>query len=354
VTEQYSTRGADTGLLEAFWRYRRSSAVIILAFGLLAYLVATATSGGATARASFGVIDPRSATVLQQGVTSDTAFISYLTQRASFANSATVAAQAATIMKRKTGRPYTGMDVQGAVTAKADPNDGIIIVTAKAADMETAAHLANSVVTAYGQLSQRAIQADLDRLLAGIRKARTQLENEASDKEGASRNALQEALFQLRNRETSATIDVTLLGSTVTFSDDADPTAVMPSTAPRQVVIGLVLGLLVAMVVAFLRATRPDQPAPEAVRSEPADRSTEAAPPRRVPGLDWQQRAPSPAAAGQPSTAPAAATAQPAGDGDNGATDLRRRLLQMRRASSPVAPENGDDPGREQAQFRAR
>lgn len=246
---------ADIGLVEAVWRYRWSSLLIILMCGVLAALVTGFVLTGVTATARFAVIDPRSTSLLRQGVSSDSSYIAYTAQQAAFAESWPVLERARTLLAERDGVAIGTEELRAAVQTSPASSGGIVEVTAKARTDRTAARIANAVVDAYRELILRDAERAQEQLLQSIRATRAQVEAELAQARGKKADSLAEVLVQLRLKESEARLDLTRYAEGVRFVDQADPERVTPSALPKNVAIGLAVGTLLAIVVAFLRAT---------------------------------------------------------------------------------------------------
>lgn len=250
--------GPEVGLVEAAWRYRWASLGVIVVCALLSALVTQFLLTSVSATARFAVIDPRGTTFLRQGVQSESSFIAYTAQRATFAASADVLRRANELMTDSGGQPLSLQRMRQAVMAEPTPEGGIVAVTATAKDDRTAAVIANAVVTAYQELTAAEARREQRRLLEEIRDIGDRIQSdldEASDN-SPSAGALRETLVQLQLKESDAAVDLVQYGSGTRFVDQADPEQTTPSQLPKNTLIGVALGTLLALVISFLRATR--------------------------------------------------------------------------------------------------
>jgi capsular polysaccharide biosynthesis protein len=247
----------ETSLLEALWLYRRSSALIVAAFGIAAALLTMFVLGTVRATAHFAVTDPRSTDYLRQGVSTDTSFISYTAQRAAFAHSQDVLKRATQIIGQQGGRRYSLQRLRDAVEAKSDPNGAIVSVTASAPTTREAARIANAVVVAYQDRSAAQFKVQMEEQLASIVQSLKALATRLDEVSptGSVHAALLESLAQTQIKEVDLRQDLARLGSGTSFVDQADPNQPAKSQVPANTIIGLAVGALLAAVVAFLRAT---------------------------------------------------------------------------------------------------
>ncbi|MDH2428932.1 hypothetical protein [Sphaerisporangium sp. TRM90804] len=251
--------GPEVGLIEAVWRYRWSSILVILMCGVVAGMATVLVLAGVSATARFAVTDPRSTSFLRQGVSSDSSYIAYTSQRAAFAQSAPVLERAQEILATKYRQAVDIETLREGVEASAASSGGIVEVTASARTDATAARIANSVVAAYQDLTSAAAKREQEQLVKSIRATRAGIEKNL--KQAATGSALADSLaevvVQLQLKESDAQIDLTQYGGGVRFVDEANPARLTPSKLPRNIAIGLAVGSLLALVVAFLRATNP-------------------------------------------------------------------------------------------------
>ncbi|MFC4911011.1 hypothetical protein [Actinomadura gamaensis] len=249
---------SEISLVEAVWRYRLMSSLIVVAC-VLASVAATAFFlGGATATARFAVTDPtNNNNVLRQGVVSGPGYAAYTAQRAAFAGSAPVLGRAAEIIKSKHGPALTAASLRGRVKTSTKPDSGVVIVNASGGDMPQAALIANAVVQAYQEETIATATAKLDNQLKKIQDSEREITRNlettpASTREG---RVLAANLAKLQSQESGVLSARANANDGVQFVDNADPRASTPDQMPQNAVIGLAIGAILACVVSFLRAT---------------------------------------------------------------------------------------------------
>ncbi|WP_061294917.1 hypothetical protein [Herbidospora cretacea] len=249
----------EVGLLEAVWRYRWSSVALILATAVMAGAATFFVFGNVEATARFAVVDPRSTTYLRMGVSSDSSYIAYTAQRAAFAQSAGVLDRARQLLENEQKVVVDLETLRQSVTASPGTAGGIVVVTSTAKTDKLAAQMSNSVVAAYQILTEADAQRDQEKLLKSVRttRERVQADLKRAPDGSATESSLTEALVQLQLKESEATIDLAQFGGGVRFVDQANPLKVTPSKVPTNIAIGLAVGTLLAIVIAFLRATNP-------------------------------------------------------------------------------------------------
>ncbi|GLX96111.1 hypothetical protein Hesp01_40610 [Herbidospora sp. NBRC 101105] len=249
----------EVGLLEAVWRYRWSSLALILVAAVAAGAATFFVFGNVEATARFAVVDPRSTTYLRMGVSSDSSYIAYTAQRAAFAQSAGVLDRARQLLENEQKVVVDLETLRQSVTASPGTAGGIVVVTATAKTDKLAAQMANSVVAAYQILTEADAQREQEKLLKSVRSTRTRVQDDLkrAPDGSATESSLTEALVQLQLKESEATIDLAQFGGGVRFVDQANPLKITPSKVPTNIAIGLAVGALLAIVIAFLRATNP-------------------------------------------------------------------------------------------------
>jgi capsular polysaccharide biosynthesis protein len=274
----------EISLVEAVWRFRTMSLIIVLVSVLLSSAV-TLLLGGATATARFAVTDPTNKNnVLRMGVVSGQGFATYTAQRAAFAGSTPVLTKATEIIKRKGGPTMTSAQLRGRVSTSSKADGGVVLVEAKGSDMREAAMIANAVVAAYQEVTVATNIAKLDEQLKTIQQTQQQVTQQMEATTVGSRNyrLLANRLTKLQADESGVLSARANTNDGVQFVDTADPSAAEPSKLPRNAAIGFAVGLIAACVVSFLRAASPNarrrmQPAAAGGPPDPGEQA--AAPP---------------------------------------------------------------------------
>ncbi|WP_344954963.1 hypothetical protein, partial [Actinomadura miaoliensis] len=278
----------EISLVEAVWRFRTMSLIIVLVSVLVSAAATQLLLGGATATARFAVTDPTNKNnVLRMGVVSGQGFATYTAQRAAFAGSTPVLTKATEIIKRKGGPAMTSAQLRGRVSTSSKADGGVVLVEAKGSDMREAAMFANAVVDAYQEVTVSTNLAKLDEQLKSIQQTQQQVTQQMEATAVGSRNyrLLATRLTKLQTDESGVLSARANTNDGVQFVDTADPNAAEPSKLPRNAVIGLAVGLIVACVVSFLRAASPrarrrTAPVPAA---GPADHGEQAVAPPAAP-----------------------------------------------------------------------
>ncbi|WP_067455953.1 hypothetical protein [Actinomadura macra] len=255
----------EISLVEAVWRYRLMSLIIVLACVLASVAATQILFGSATATAKFAVTDPtNNNNALRMGVVSGQGYATYTAQRAAFAGSTPVMARAAQLVRDKRGPKLTGEQLRGRVKTSSKPDGGVVIVTATGASMTEAAVIANSVLQAYQDVTISTNTGKLDEQIKSIKSLQTKVTQDMELTQAGSRSyrLLAAQLTKLQSEESGLLSARSKTNDGVQFLDTADPTAPTPSKLPQNGVIGLALGVIIACVVSFLRASaRPRRPA---------------------------------------------------------------------------------------------
>ncbi|MBX6769365.1 MAG: hypothetical protein IRY90_19805, partial [Actinomadura rubrobrunea] len=248
---------SEISLVEAVWRFRTMSLIIVLVSVLVSAAVTQLLLGGATATARFAVTDPTNKNnVLRMGVVSGQGFATYTAQRAAFAGSTPVLTKATEIIKRKGGPSLTSAQLRGRVSTSSKSDGGVVIVEAKGSDMREAAMVANAVVAAYQEVTVATNIAKLDQQLKAIQQTQQQVQQQMEATPVNSRNyrLLSNRLTKLQADESGVLSARANTNDGVQFVDTADPNASEPSKLPRNAAIGFAVGLIIACVASFLRA----------------------------------------------------------------------------------------------------
>ncbi|MFD0685139.1 hypothetical protein [Actinomadura fibrosa] len=248
----------EISLVEAVWRYRLMSFLIVLACALASIAATQILFSGATATARFAVTDPtNNNNVLRMGVVSGQGYATYTAQRAAFAGSTPVMARAAEIVRDKRGPKLTGEQLRGRVQTSSKPDGGVVIVTAKGASMAEAAVIANAVLQAYQEVTVSTNVSKLDAQIKNIQALEKKVTGELEVAQAGSRSyrLLSTQLTKLQAEESGLLSSRSKTNDGVQFLDNADPSAPTASKLPQNLLIGIAIGIIVACVVSFLRAS---------------------------------------------------------------------------------------------------
>ncbi|MFC9976907.1 hypothetical protein ACFVH6_39005 [Spirillospora sp. NPDC127200] len=274
----------EISLVEAVWRFRLMSFLIVLASVLVSVAATQLMFSSVQATARFAVTDPtNNNNVLRMGVVSGQGYATYTAQRAAFAGSAPVLARAAEIVKSKRGPKMTGEQLRGRVKTSSKPDGGVVIVNATGESMPEAALIANAVVQAYQDVTVSTNIARLDNQLKALQNAQKKITDDlVGAQAGTNSYRLMAAnLKKLQVEESGLLSARAKTNDGVQFVDTADTGAASGGKLPRNMVIGLAIGLIVACVVSFLRAASK----PAGGRPAPAAPAMPAAPAAPAPML---------------------------------------------------------------------
>lgn len=235
------------GILEAVWRYRVSSLLIVLAATVVAVVAGVILQGQVTVTARLALNMPDKDNVVAGTAvsSSEATFVRYVKQRAIFVTSERVLTSAA----RSLGSGETAGVLRQVVTAEATEDGDSINVIVRDSDAERAVRVATAVVAAYRAESKADFAASTKRALASIAATRAQV--------ARAGGAAAESLAQLDVKANDIRLSVTQFGDGVSFVDPATVDAAEGGGLPvREAAVGLALGILLAAAVAWLRADR--------------------------------------------------------------------------------------------------
>ncbi|MFO7191321.1 MULTISPECIES: AAA family ATPase [Thermocrispum] len=244
-------------LVDAVWRYRTSSLIIVGVAVLLSVLVALIVGEPSRMQARLALKTPDKAGVL--GVESgETAFARYANQRALFVTSDKVIAGA----MEKLGGSVTQETLRDAVTAEASDTGESLVLQVAAGSPEEASRIMRAVIESYREASRAEVAQRVKALLDTLAEQRKSIEERLADTpEGTRRSANTEAaaqsLSELDKRATELKVAASQIGDGVAFVYDTEPdrTALLRAVA-RDGVIGFGVGGVIAVAVAWFRADR--------------------------------------------------------------------------------------------------
>ncbi len=231
-------------IFASLWRYRVTSAVIVIVAVVLAGLLGLVSGGKATVTARIALETPSSLVLTGTNAATEPTFVRYVSQRAIFATSNRVLTEAAATV----GGGTTADDLQSTVTAKATTAGEAIVVTATASTPSRAVTIANAVTQAYIDQSRTDVDAARDKALATIAVSRDALVKAGAGRTSAPVVALDEQVSQIE-------LDASQFGGGVSFVNNATTAAATKSgVSVIELALGFVLGLIIAGTVAWLRA----------------------------------------------------------------------------------------------------
>lgn len=248
------------GVLQALWKYRWTSLLIVIACAALAAAVGTLSKSGYTAT---GTIVLNSSQSLDAAPGTLTPLPDRFTAaQASYITSDQVLAAAA----RELGSGYTLSDLQNDVSASAVNGADVINVSAATKTSASATRMANTVMRVYQAQREQALTTQSNQLLSSINQERQtvirQLRQDAKGSSAAVTTAESQststALANLRVQQLQILTNSKLIGSGVQYTNSASASTPgkLSKGSTRNGLIGLAFGILLAAVVAFTRADR--------------------------------------------------------------------------------------------------
>ena len=244
-------------MLQAVWRFRWSSLLIVGGMIVLALAWSVYASPGVTAQATIGLSQSR--TVLGTTPVSEAAMARHAAQRARFMRSDEVLLRAAEILSQQ-GQRTTTTELRRSITSSYDDSD-VITIQATAPTSKLAVEQANAVVDAYGEVSAKQARDAQARVVAAGEAARERLlELAVGRRASPNRLAATEALARLEIGVNDAIIDSRVVENGVAFVNRATFSATTPASSPvRMIAAAALIGLLLAIVISYLRLDRPGQ-----------------------------------------------------------------------------------------------
>ncbi|MGH3432047.1 MAG: AAA family ATPase [Thermocrispum sp.] len=244
-------------LVDAVWRYRVSSAIIVGVAVLLSVLVALVAGESSRMQARLALKTPDKAGVL--GVDAgETAFARYVNQRALYVTSDEVLTGAAKALAGSVSKET----LRTAVTAEASETGESVVLQVAGSNPDEASKITQAVIESYREASRTEVEDRVADLLETLAEQRSQIEDDLQDTAGgtersANTEAAAQSLSELDKRATELKVAASQIGDGVAFVYDNEPdrTALLRSVA-RDGMLGLGLGGVLAVAVAWFRADR--------------------------------------------------------------------------------------------------
>lgn len=239
------------GLLDAVWRYRWMVAVCGLVGLLLAAIVGAVFVPKASADATLALKTPTARSVIAPGIQGDASLNRYTSQRALFATNDDVISGA---VKALGG--WTVPQLESAVTVTPSSNNTSFVVKVNAATPQQAVDAVNAVVDSYKAASRKQVEAATAATLAPITANIDAIQKQlAGGADGQTKLALAQTLTSLQQQKSAIESDSSLFGDGVDFVQAASLANATGQKIPyTQLALGLLLGLLVGMGLAWWRA----------------------------------------------------------------------------------------------------
>jgi capsular polysaccharide biosynthesis protein len=242
---------SSIGVLEAMWRYRLMTVIIIVVMVTLSVGAALLVAPRAKASATIALATPPANSVLAPGISGDASLARYTAQRAGFVKSDAVL----NAIAKKLGRTDIAK-LRKDLSAAASATSNTMVITAEADDGKGAVALAAAAADAYRTETQKDIVRLTDAAIASIDTSSQQVRsgpNTTPSQEQASANTLSQLAIQASEIRTSSA----LFGDGVEFVIAPRLDAVtLPSLPIKEAAVGFILGLVLAATAAWIRADR--------------------------------------------------------------------------------------------------
>lgn len=239
------------GLLASMWRFKWISLAIAGGVMVLSGLAGVLLAPSPTASATLTLKNPGASNLLAQGVVGDASLTRYTKQRADFITSddvLTVVAQAVP--------QYSVTDLRQDIVVSTTSASNQLTITASGRTAADAVQLANVVVDSYRQATAAQVRRLTDDAIASIDATRAELLKPVKGSRSLS-PSVPTTIAQLDQQKSSLQTDSSVFNDGVDFVQRASlDDAVAPGIPYRYLAAGLVFGLVVAALVAWLRADR--------------------------------------------------------------------------------------------------
>ncbi len=265
----------EPGVLDALWRFRWSSAAIVLFVVAVSVSVGLLAQPKAQAKATILLATPPENSVLTPSIQGDSSLARYTAQRAAFVTSDqmldAVAANLAAPTTAKAGVAANGApattvpirhtdtrsftDLRHDLTAAPSSTSNAIVITARGNSADDAVRLADAAVAAYRSETAKEVADLTNAAVRSIQDSETSVRQDAALNSGESSSAVANTLSQLAIQASELRTSRALFGDGVEFVVAARSDAVTrPSLPIREAALGFVLGLVIAATVAWLRS----------------------------------------------------------------------------------------------------
>jgi succinoglycan biosynthesis transport protein ExoP len=248
-----SEESAAPGIVASLWRYRWQSILIVLLISAASVGATAFTSSAVTASTDVALTYPSAINVLSPGVSGDASLARYTQQRAAFATSDDVLQL---VIQKVPGISLSQLRKDITVSPSAVAN--VITIIAEAENAEAATNLANAAADAYRDATDAKVTAITKAALASYTARRREIESRLPrDNNSPQAQAAATALSQIEETTANLQTDSKAFGDGVDFTRRAQvQDAEVPGPPIRQLALGIVIGMLIAAVVAWLRADR--------------------------------------------------------------------------------------------------
>ena len=242
---------SSVGVLEAMWRYRLMTVIIIVVMVALSIGAALLVAPRASASATVALATPPENSVLAPGISGDASLARYTAQRAGFVKSDAVV----TAVAKKLGRTDIAK-IRKDLSAAASATSNTMVITASGDDGKAAVALAAAATEAYRSETQKDVQRLTDSAIASINTSAQAVRaapNATPSQDTASATTLSQLAIQASEIRTSSA----LFGDGVEFVIAPRLDAVtLPSLPIKEAAVGFILGLVLAATASWIRADR--------------------------------------------------------------------------------------------------
>ena len=256
-------------LVGALWRYRWSSALLVLLVAALSVVAGSLAGPAATVSASLSLTPPGPDNVLAPGTQGDASSARYTAQRAAFVTSDAVL----TAVAERTGRDNL-TELRREVVAEPALNSSTVTVTVESSTPREAVELASAVVDSYAEQTQAQVDEATQEALDSLAASEQQVIDSTDavlPVEEAQQGSVAATLADLRLQASEIRTSSALFGDGVSFVEAPRLDAVVTRGLPlREAFLGVVVGLVAAGLLAWVRADRhrrlsaPDELEPDA------------------------------------------------------------------------------------------
>ncbi|MCC6184624.1 MAG: hypothetical protein EKK62_07030 [Acidimicrobiia bacterium] len=241
---------APVGLLSAMWRYKGMCVVIVVVCVLASTAIGFLLTPEPSATATIALKTPSQDNVLAPGSTGDASLARYTAQRARFVTSDAVLGNVGAVL---------GVDdlneLRDQLEVEPSTDSNIVTITASGTTSDDAVRLATEVTRAYGEETEKQVNDLTDAALRSIDESAGQVRATITGSNAAVNEAAASTLGQLQQKAATIRTSSAVLGDGVEFVVNPDESSVSSQQLPiREAALGLILGLVIAGTVAYLRA----------------------------------------------------------------------------------------------------
>ncbi len=236
------------GVVSSLWRFRWSSLAVVLGLTLLSLAAGVLLAPKPAANATITLKNPGSDNLLARGVVGDASLSRYTRQRADYVTSDSVLEQVARALPA-----YDVTTLRRNIKVTTSPTSNQLIVTASAKTATDAVNLANTVVESYRRATADQVKRLTDDALASIETSRRDVVRNGR----AFPDSAITTLSNLEQQASALRTDSAVFNDGVDFVQQASlDQAVVAKLPVRYIAAGGIFGLLLAALLAWMRADR--------------------------------------------------------------------------------------------------